>query len=379
MDRLECGCLSDHPIKNATRDEATQGGDALTQDCPAPSSLCLIRLSALGDVCHAVPMVRALQAAWPETSITWVIGKKEAPLVAHLPNIRFVVFDKSNNLSSFRQIKKQLAHERFDVLVLAQTSIRANLLSLAIRARRRVGFSGTHAPEGHGLFVSESVELPDQTHQAEAVFAFAPYLLKKTDLSLDQIDRGLPIPENARAFALTHQPEAKHAVLVSPCSSHSLRNWSAASYAQVCDWIIEHGQRPVILIGGPSEIEKDMGRSIEAAMHQTATNLIGKDTLHQAMAMLERARCLISPDSGPAHMADGLGTPVIGLYAATRPARSGPWASIDHCVDGFDQAAIQYRGKPADALKWAAHIETAGVMDVITPQQVIEKLKVVLG
>lgn len=344
----------------------------------APKSLCLIRLSALGDICHALPMVRALQAAWPDTQITWLIGKKEAPLVAHLPNIRFLVFDKSANLASFRAIKKTLAHERFDVLVLAQTSIRANLLSLAVRAKRRVGFGGTHAPEGHGLFVSESIRLMDQTHQAEALFAFAPYLLSAPELRLDQVDRGLPIPDEARAFAQTHQPEPKQAVLVSPCSSHSLRNWSAAGYAEVCDWVIEQKKRPVILIGGPSEAEQAMGQAIMAHMRHPATNLIGQDTLHQALAMLERAACLISPDSGPAHMADGLGTPVVGLYAATRPQRSGPWASIDHCVDGFDAAARRFRGKSADQLPWASHIEKPGVMDVITPQAVIEKLTQVL-
>lgn len=323
-------------------------------------------------------MVRALQAAWPDTAITWIIGKKEAPLVAHLPNIRFIVFDKSANLASFHQIKKTLTNEPFDVLVLAQTSIRANLLSLAVRAKRRIGFGGTYAREGHGLFVSESINLMDQTHQAEALFAFAPYLLNTLGLRLDQIDRALPIPEDARAFARSHQPEPKQAVLVSPCSSHSLRNWPAAHYAEVCDWVIEQSKRPVILIGGPSEREKEMGRAIVAHMHHQATNLIGQDTLHQALAMLERAACLISPDSGPAHMADGLGTPVVGLYAATRPKRSGPWASIAHCVDGFDEAARQFRGKSGDVLPWATRIEEPGVMDVITSQAVIEKLTHVL-
>ncbi len=351
----------------------------MTQTNPAPRSLCLIRLSALGDVCHTVSMVRALQAAWPETAITWVIGKKEAPLVAQLPNIRFITFDKSANLSSFRRIKKSLAHEHFDVLVLAQTSIRANLLSLAISAKRRVGFGGSHAREGHRLFVSETIDLPEKIHQAEALFAFAPYLLGDPSVDLYDIDRGLPIPDEAKAFAITHQPEPKQAVVISPCSSHVLRNWSAASYAALADWVVETAKRPVILMGGPSETEKAMGDAIMAKMTHSAINLIGQDTLHQALAMLERAAVVITPDSGPAHMADGLGTPVVGLYAATRPASSGPWASIDYCVDGFDQAALTFRGKPSEALAWGARIETEGVMDLITPDQVIEKLQSLLA
>jgi len=324
-------------------------------------------------------MVRALQAAWPETAITWLIGKKEAPLVAHLSNIRFVVFDKSANVSSFRRIKKSLAHERFDILVLAQTSIRANLLSLAVSAKRRVGFGGSHAREGHRLFVSETLDLPEKIHQAEALFEFAPYLSGDLSLNLQNTDRRLPIPEKGKNFAIAHQPEPKQAVIISPCSSHALRNWSADAYATVADWVIETTKRPVILIGGPSEKEKAMGEAIMAKMTHSALNLIGQDTLHQALAMLERAAVVITPDSGPAHMADGLGTPVVGLYAATRPACSGPWASISHCVDGFDRAALTFRKKPSEALAWAARIETEGVMDLITPEQVIEKLKNLLA
>lgn len=150
----------------------------MTQDntmTPAPPrSICVIRLSALGDVCHTVAMVRALQQAWPETAITWIIGKKEAPLVRHLRDIRFIVFDKRHSLSSFVRIRRALHGERFAVLVLAQTSLRANLLSVAVRADRRVGFGATHAKEGHRWFINESVNLPERVHQAEALFSSRP-------------------------------------------------------------------------------------------------------------------------------------------------------------------------------------------------------------
>jgi len=344
----------------------------------SPRSLCLIRLSALGDVCHTVAMVRALQSAWPDTAITWVIGEKELPLVQHLTNIHFIVFDKSNNVSSFRRIRKQCRNECFDVLVLAQTSFRANCLSLAIRAKRRIGFSGHHAKEGHALFVNESMSLPEKIHQAEAIFAFAPYLLEMPSLRLLDVDRALPITEEALAFAREHQPKDKDAVLISPCSSHSLRNWSGEAYAKVADWISENTQRPVILIGGPSDRETAMGQSIEKNVRHPIVNLIGKDTIDQALAMLQRAKCVISPDSGPAHMADGLGTPVVGLYAATRVQRSGPWASIAHCVDQFPKAAKHFRKKSPAQLPWGCRIEQEGVMALISPEDVIEKLAAVL-
>lgn len=107
-------------------------------------------------------------------------------------------------------------------------------------------------------------------------------------------------------------------------------------------------------------------------------NLIGKDTLPQALAMLERAALVITPDSGPAHMADGFHTPVVGLYAATRVACSGPFASQAHCVDQFDEAARRFRGCEPSQLPWLTRIEDPGVMNLITPDQVIAKLKPLL-
>lgn len=355
----------------------------MTQDntmTPAPPrSICVIRLSALGDVCHTVAMVRALQQAWPETAITWIIGKKEAPLVRHLRDIRFIVFDKRHSLSSFVRIRRALNGERFAVLVLAQTSLRANLLSVAVRADRRVGFGATHAKEGHRWFVNESVDLPERVHQAEALFSFAPHLLNDESLRLSDAQRALPVPAEADAFAIAHQPKAQHAVLISPCSSHRQRNWPAEHYATVADWVTEHAHRPVILIGGPSATEAAMGQAIEAACKHPVTNLIGQDTLDQALAMMARAACVITPDSGPAHMADGLGTPVVGVYAATRVARSGPWASKAWCVDGFADAAERFRGAPEHTLPWACRIQTDGVMAVVPPAAVIDSLKRLWG
>ena len=68
---------------------------------PAPESLCMLRLSAVGDVCHTLPVVRTLQAAWPETRITWIIGKLEASLVGDIPGIEFITFDKSKGLGAY--------------------------------------------------------------------------------------------------------------------------------------------------------------------------------------------------------------------------------------------------------------------------------------
>ena len=90
--------------------------------------------------------------------------------------------------------------------------------------------------------------------------------------------------------------------------------------------------------------------------------------------MLQRADLVISPDSGPAHIASALNTPVIGLYAATWSQRSGPYNSLHLCVDRFEEAARQYRDREATELRWGTRIEEPGVMDLIRPQDVIEQM-----
>ena len=97
-------------------------------------------------------------------------------------------------------------------------------------------------------------------------------------------------------------------------------------------------------------------------------------TLEQSKALLNKADLVISPDSGPAHIASALGTPVIGLYAATWSKRSGPYNSLDLCVDRFEQAARQFRNKAPEDLRWGTRIEEPGVMDLIKTEDVINKL-----
>ena len=96
------------------------------------------------------------------------------------------------------------------------------------------------------------------------------------------------------------------------------------------------------------------------------------------LATLQRAKALVSPDSGPAHMATTVGTPVIGLYAATNPARSGPYCSRAWCVDRYEAAARQFRGRPAAELPWTEKIEEPGVMDLVSVDAVAERLDALL-
>ena len=185
----------------------------------------------------------------------------------------------------------------------------------------------------------------------------------------------LPISEEARAWALEQLGDDDPVLLISPCSSHPLRNWRAEYYAEVADRVARQSGLRIVLSGGPSALEKEMATEIESRMQQPCLNLVGKDTLEQSKALLHRADLVITPDSGPAHIASAVGTPVIGLHAATWSKRSGPYSSLQLCVDHFEQAARQFRGKRAEELRWGTRIELPGVMDLVQPDEVMERIR----
>jgi heptosyltransferase I len=339
-----------------------------------PRTLCVLRLSAIGDVCHTLAIVRTLQRAWPETKFTWIIGKVEAKLLGHIPDIEFIVTDKRELLGSYRQLRRAMEGRHFDVLLHMQLAFRASLFSTLVPAKIKLGFDRRRARELQWLFTTHQIRYGENQHVLDALFGFAERLnVYERILRWD-----IPIPPDAIEYARRLIPDGQPTLIVSPCSSHPLRNWRPDYYAQVCDYAASALGMTVILCGGRSELELRMGDEIIKRVRQPCTNMIGKDTLLGLLALLERSTALVSPDAGPAHMATAVGTPVIGLYAATNPSRSGPYLSRQWCVDKYEAAALNFMGRPPNEIPWTTKIERPGVMDLITPDDIVKKLHAVL-
>ena len=346
----------------------------LPKDTP-PRSVCILRLSALGDACHVVPVVRTLQQVWPQTRLTWIIGTAEARLMGLIEGVEFITVDKRAGLAAGRELRARLAGRRFDVLLHMQLSLRASLLSRLVPARIRLGFDRPRARELQWLFTNARIASRAREHVLDGFFGFTEAL----GIGTRVLRWDVPLPEDALAYAQRLVPAQARTLLISPCSSHTLRNWSAQGYAQVAEHAVRrHGMR-VILAGGPTEAERQMGARIERLAAVPLVNQIGRDTLPQMLALLQRATVLLTPDSGPAHMATMVATPVIGLYAATNPERSGPYLSRKWCVNAYPEAARRFRGREPQRLPWAEKIEEPGVMDLIRPGEVAARLDELLA
>jgi heptosyltransferase I len=343
---------------------------------PPLQHVCLLRLSAIGDTCHALAALRAFQTAWPQTRFTWIIGKLEAKLMtAVLPEIEFITFDKSATLRELRRLRAALRGRRFELLLDMQLSFRASLIASVVSAPIKLGFDRARARELQWWFTNASIAPAAAEHVLDSFMGFA----RACGIEPAPPRWDLSIPKDALEYARGIVTDDRPTLVISPCSSHTARNWSAERYAAVADYAAHVHHMRIVLVGGRSAVETQMGSDIAAAMQFGFVNQIGKDTLPQLLGLLSRSTVLLSPDSGPAHMATMVGLPVIGLYAATNPARAGPYYSRQWCVDKYGEAAQKYLGKPADQIPWTTKIERRGVMDLIDVNEVTAKLDALLA
>lgn len=340
-------------------------------------SICILRLSAIGDVCNAVAAVQAIQAKHPQAKLTWVIGKLEYQLLKGLANVEFVVFDKRAGKQGLKDFKSKMNGRSFDALLLMQVALRANLVSRYIKAKRRIGFDKQRSKELHSLFINERIAPQAQAHVLEGFMGFAKQL--GVDWQPDQKPSwNIPISEAEQGYASQTIAAPDKTIIIVANASKAERNWLPERYAQVADAAHALGYQ-IVLCGGPSDSELSTAKAILEHSDSDLINLVGKTSLKQLYALLARTRLLIAPDTGPVHMAVSLGTPVIGLYGHSNPARTGPYLYQNQVVEVYHQHLKQQYGKSIEQLPWGKRVKGEHVMADITVEVVIAKMQALLG
>ncbi|WP_066446013.1 glycosyltransferase family 9 protein [Halomonas chromatireducens] len=342
-----------------------------------PRHIAVLRLSALGDLCNLVPTIRALQRQWPDVRITWIIGKAEHSLLAGLSGVEFVVYDKASGLAGMRRLWRQLGDTRFDVLLHMQQALRASVLSLGLKADVRVGFDKARAKDAQHWFTHRQLAPHPQAHVLESFMDFARLLgVEDQGLAWD-----LPVPAEAEEEARRLTGDHPY-LLMSPCANPRLRNfrnWSAEGYAAVIEHAWAQFGLKTALTGGGSTQEREVGERIRALSRAEAViDVIGESSLKGLLALIGRARVVIAPDSGPVHMANAMGTPVIGLYATTNPDRAAPYLWREHVVDRYPEAVRTYLHKEPDEITWGQRVRHPDAMSLVRVDDVVQRLDALL-
>ncbi len=138
-----------------------------------PKNICILRLSAIADICHTLAVVQLLQRHLPKTEFTWIIGKNEASLLKELPNTEFIVFDKSSGLSAYIDLHRNMRKRHFDVLLHMQIAFRASIASLLIPALTRIGFDRKRAKDLQWLFTNKKISPKPRQHMQDGLVGYA--------------------------------------------------------------------------------------------------------------------------------------------------------------------------------------------------------------
>lgn len=332
------------------------------------NSICILRLSAIGDVCHAVAAVQAIQRQHPNAKITWIIGKIEKALLDGLPGVEFVIFDKSKGKTAFKELKQNLQSQHFDVLLHMQVALRANWAARYIKAKRKIGFDWHRAKELHALFTKERIKPQHEPHVLEGFFAFAEKVgVPPTELN--NLSWSIPVSKQDIEFADSHIKPNSRTLVISPAASKKERNWLPERYAELADYASEKGFN-IVLCGGPANVDRELADQIKVNAQCEIIDLVGKTSLKQMLVCLRNASVVIAPDTGPAHMAVTQGTPVLGLYAHSNPKRTGPYLYQDYVAEVYHQNILQQKGKASSSVKWGTRVKGSDLMAQISVEQV---------
>ena len=339
----------------------------------SPRSICIVRLSAMGDVLMLVPLVRALQSYYKNTLLTWIISRPAYDLVEGMDGIEFIVIDKPENPMDYWRFQQRMKKRKFDVLIAAQASFRTNLLYACLRATRKIGYDSLRAKDGHGLFINERIA-PGNDHTLEGFLKFAKVL----GVPDQEIRFDIPHTKVDDEWAMEHIPyAAEPLMLVNPAASKPERAWLVDRYIAVIKHVQQLWHARVVLVGGPGEHDRVLGHEIEAATG--VQNLIGLTKPKQFLSVLRLADVLLCPDTGPSHMASAIGTAVVSLHAVTSSQVSGPYMHRHLSVDYYPEAVTQILHKTSKTNVWGTHAHGMDTMRLIPVEAVIRQLDLVFS
>lgn len=320
-------------------------------------SICLLRLSSLGDITHMIPIINTIKNQNHSIDITWIINKTEYELVKNIKNVRFVVIDKRKTYKSIKQLYK-LRSITFDVLLHMQVSLRSNIFSMMIKSNRKIGYNKYLSKNLHSFLNYEEIDCRADTHVLDTFFCF----LKKISINDEKLDWSLNIADNdlQRKFV-----DLNYAVINPFTSSRrfNYREWDLENYKDISKYLYNKYQIRTIVVGGSSKYEIDKSKTFNGINY--IDNFVAETNLEELYIMLQNCNLYIGPDSGTLHIASMLKRPVVGLYATSNPKRTGPYKNMEYTINKYPEALRVFENKSEDDIKWGFRVRNKNAMSLI--------------
>jgi len=308
----------------------------------------LIKLSALGDVVHALPVAAALRAARPAAYLAWVAERRESSLLRGHPALDDVIVadtrswrrartseDLRTALAGMRALRRQLRRARFDVVLDLQGLMKSRLVTAACGARRRIGFDASWGSEPlHAVRLTDRVAPPAERHVVEQYLA----LLAPLGITPGAPQFQLPASTAAEAridewLASVGLKPHRRLVVLNPGAGRADKLWPVGHLTTLARRLVQDAAAHVVLSWGPGE--EGTARAVIAGAPGAV--LAPPTDLDALLALLRRASVVVAADTGPLHIAAALGTPCVGLYGPTSPARNGPYGAGHRALASDDR------------------------------------------
>ena len=299
-----------------------------------PDKILITRLSAIGDVIHALPTAYALRQEYPNAQIDWLVEAKAYPLVQLNPYLDNVILlprkewremlnkDVVDTVKSFFSFFKSLKKEKYDINLDLHGLFKSALSGYLAGPGLRMG--PADGREMSTFFYEAKIDIPDKTmHKIERNLHLASALGAETDV----IDYGLkmtPVIKSrvSRLFEAEEIAEDKKMVVINPFTTWESKNWFLDRYFKLANKLIEEGYF-VLFTGAPSDRE-DIDE-FKTKEKKSYSNLAGKTDLQELAEVYNRAHLYIGGDTGPTHLAAAVGLPVIALMGPTDPETHRPY------------------------------------------------------
>jgi len=290
----------------------------------------IVRLGALGDIIHAIPVAAALRRAFPAVRIDWLVNAKHREILDLVPVIdrRLAITDRST-LAAIRGLRA----ERYDAALDLQGLLKSAILARASGAARVIGFASTYLRERLARpFYTDAFDpgcgdIYDPREKRHVVQINLGIL---QPLGLTAVTPEFPIErvDSPIARDVIGRAGGRYAVL-NPGAAWPNKRWPPQRFGAVAAALrSRHGLRSIVT-WGPGE--ESIGRDVVAASDGAAI-LSPRTSVADLVALCRGAALMISGDTGPTHIATALGTPIVGIYGPTRPSRNGPWSPADVVV-----------------------------------------------
>ena len=310
----------------------------------AEAKFLVVRLSSLGDMVHAFPAVNGLRQSFPNSEIVWLTHPKWKALVRAGGVANDVWTVDTREWSSLRSILARIRRHPFQTAIDYQGLWKSAALPFLAGVPRRIGFSSQTIREaGVPMLYTDRVRVNAAAHVSDQNGELTARAGAKQPVG--RVVLQIPAEEEASVKDSLHKAGIREYIVLSPGGGWRSKCWPAERYGQLALRIQEEFQMRCVINAGPGE--EDLVKSVLAAAG-TSRPFPYSGSLGQLMALLKNARAVVAGDTGPLHLADALGTPVVAIFGPTDPARNGPYQKSGVVLRWEGAATTYKRGSEPD-------------------------------